>query len=797
MLALGLASPAYGRNVEVVVTLKQPPLAAAFQPQRSLAFSSFARPHRLVATTRASRTYLARLADAQRAVAARVHAAIPTARTRWRYGVLLNGFAVVVPQNRLAALARVPGVAQVWPSLTYRPLLDQTPQIIGAPTLWGPTLGTAGQGMKIAIIDDGIDQTHPFFSPAGFSYPPGFPKGQTAYTTPKVIVARAFPPASPQRAAARLPFEPDASEHGEHVAGIAAGDFGTATRSGFKLSGIAPRAYLGNYRGATIPSTFGLNMNSPEIAAAVEAAVKDGMDVINISFGETEIEPTRDLAVVALNAAADAGVVSTVSAGNEFETFGIGSINSPGSAPKAITVGASTGGHGSIEVDTAASFSSAGPTPYSLQLKPDVMAPGDAVASSVPGGGYAELSGTSMAAPHVAGAVAVLRQRHPAWTPAQVKSALMLTGVPVKRGTGEVSPLREGGGRIDLVRADTPLVFTSPSDVSLGLRRPGASTTRTVQLSDAGGGAGTWSVSLSTGRQFLSVPPQVAVPGGLRVTLAIGRSAPEQEVSGFILLSRGTDARRVPFWFRIERPRLPLDRHLALRHPGQYRGNTARGAARVSTYRYPEIPAQEGVGLPINLSGREVVYRVHVTRPANFGVAITSRARGVRVEPRVVRAGDENRLAGLTALPLDQNPYRSSVGRHRLVAGVVRPAPGIYDIVFDTPRGARAGPFAFRYWINDTMPPSIRLRGVRGRFLEVAVLDRGSGVDPTALHARIDNRDVAVSYASQRARVSLAGVGAGRHTLTLTASDMQETKNMESVPLVLPNTRTMTATFVR
>ncbi|MFL6021474.1 MAG: hypothetical protein ACJ74A_10055, partial [Gaiellaceae bacterium] len=211
----------------------------------------------------------------------------------------------------------------------------------------------------------------------------------------------------------------------------------------------------------------------------------------------------------------------------------------------------------------------------------------------------------------------------------------------------------------------------------------------------------------------------------------------------------------------------------------------------------PEIPAQEGVGLPINLSGREFVYRVHVTRPANFGVAITSRARGVRVEPRVVRAGDENRLAGLTALPLDQNPYRSSVGRHRLVAGVVRPAPGIYDIVFDTPRGARAGPFAFRYWINDTMPPSIRLRGVRGRFLEVAVLDRGSGVDPTALHARIDNRDVAVSYASQRARVSLAGVGAGRHTLTLTASDMQETKNMESVPLVLPNTRTMTATFVR
>ena len=98
-----------------------------------------------------------------------------------------------------------------------------TPQIIGAPTVWGPTLATAGQGVKIGIIDDGIDQTHPFFAPAGYAYPPGFPKGQTAYTTPKVIVARAFAPATPAYANAKLPFDPDLSDHGIHVAGIAAG----------------------------------------------------------------------------------------------------------------------------------------------------------------------------------------------------------------------------------------------------------------------------------------------------------------------------------------------------------------------------------------------------------------------------------------------------------------------------------------------------------------------------------------------------------------------------------------------
>ena len=75
-----------------------------------------------------------------------------------------------------------------------------------------------------------------------------------------------------------------------------------------------------------------------------------------------------------------------------------------------------------------ASFSSSGPTPLSLQLKPEVSAPGAGILSAAPRGAYATLSGTSMAAPHVAGAVALLLQRHPTWTPAQVKSALALTG---------------------------------------------------------------------------------------------------------------------------------------------------------------------------------------------------------------------------------------------------------------------------------------------------------------------------------------------------------------------------------
>ena len=246
--------------------MKQPPLAEIFARDRSLQFSSFARPHRLLLGAPASVAYLRRLASGQRVVQARIRAAMPSVRIHWRYGVVVDGFAVVVPSGEVDRLARVPGVERVWPSLTYHPLLDKTPQLIGATTLWGPTLATAGQGTKIAIVDDGIDQTHPFFNPDGFAYPPGFPKGQTAFTTPKVIVARSFPPAVRPYAQAGLPFDPDRSDHGLHVAGIAAGDNGTTTRSGIRLSGIAPRAYLGNYRAATLPSEFGLNANSPELA---------------------------------------------------------------------------------------------------------------------------------------------------------------------------------------------------------------------------------------------------------------------------------------------------------------------------------------------------------------------------------------------------------------------------------------------------------------------------------------------------------------------------------------------------
>ncbi len=535
---------------EVIVTLRAP------------ALSSFGRS--LQSATH--RTYLRQIDAAQTELARRITTALPDAQVRWRYRLVADGLAVALPRSQAALLARVPGVARVWPNIRFHALRDTAgPQQIGADKLWGPTFATAGNGMKIGIIDDGLQAAHPYFDASGFQYPPGFPKGQTQYTTPKVIVQRTFAPPSPSWKYANVPFDPQNSFHATHVAGIAAGDFG-AQALGNTISGVAPNAYLGNYKALTTPTpVFGLDGNAAEITAAIEAAVSDGMNVINLSLGEPEVEPSRDIVVQAINGAAAAGVVPVVAAGNDFSDFGYGSVSSPGSAPDAITVAAVT------SRDTIAGFSSAGPTPISLEMKPDLAAPGVDVVSSLPTSTqtWGLLSGTSMATPHVAGAAALLLERHPGWTVAQVKSALVQTADPVRSADGtEVPTTREGGGVVDLPRADVPLLFASPTGLSFGELRPSASAARTVTLTDAGGGPAPWTVTVAVqaGAATVTTEPQVAAPGTLTVTATAG--ATTGDVTGFIVLTRDSDVRRIPFWFEIASAQLARERAIDARPPG-------------------------------------------------------------------------------------------------------------------------------------------------------------------------------------------------------------------------------------
>src|SRR5439155_13097834 len=185
-----------------------------------------------------------------------------------------------------------------------------------------------------------------------------------------------------------------------------------------------------------------------------------------------------------------------------------------------------------------------------------------------------------------------LLQRHPNWTPAEVKSALVLTGRPVwtdATRSREVVPTREGGGLIDLAAATDPLAVAAPSTVSFRFLHRGPSRSLSVELSGAGGGAGAWTVAVQTlaaaGGTTVSAAATISVPGLLSLHVAVASSARQGDTTGFVILSRGSVTRRIPFWLRVTVPVPAQDRHRTLVRPGLYGGDTARQASRVSCYR--------------------------------------------------------------------------------------------------------------------------------------------------------------------------------------------------------------------
>ena len=766
-----------GDRVEVVVLLDSPPLARA--PRSG-----------------------GEIAREQRAFREGLAKRFPDAEVGWGYRLVVNGFSLTVPRSDVGRLRALPGVRDVLAAGSYAPQLTTSPQQIGAPALWGQELDTAGQGVRIGIIDSGVDPRHPFFNPAGYVMPAGFPKGQQRFTTAKIIVARVFAPKGSAAASARVAFSDDDSSHGTHVAGIAAGNADTSAGGSRRVSGVAPRAYLGNYK-VFVETSAGLspNANSPAIVAAIEAAVADGMDVINFSGGEPEIEPSRDIVALALDAAAAAGVVPVVAAGNDYNDLGAGSVSSPANSTRAIAVGAVAIG-GNPATRTHAEFSSVGPTTISHRLKPDVAAPGVDVLSSISGGGWTEFSGTSMASPHVAGAAALLRQRHPSWSVDQLKSALVQSGADsVQSGTRVAGPRFQGGGVVTLQRADRPFVFVQPTALSFGLLGRGQTGTGTLALTDAGGGAGTWEVArivrgAPSGVRITS-PATVTVPGQLQAVVTVPRGARAGDLDAYVELRRGADVRRVPLWARVTPASLARHNARTLARPGVYRSTTAGRPSVVSRYRYPETP--RGIGVTTVLNGPERVFRFRIaTAVANAGVVVTQLGRGSAVEPRIVAGVDENRLTGYAGLPVNHNPYMDEFREGLGAAAVLSPARGDYAVVFDSATRAGAGAFTFRFWMNDVTPPTVRLRTrtvARGTPLRVSLVDAGSGVYPQSIRVIVDGSSTRATLRGGLLSIPTASLGTGAHRLRVRASDFQESKNTENVARILPNTRWMTATF--
>ena len=289
---------------------------------------------------------------------------------------------------------------------------------------------------------------------------------------------------------------------------------------------------------------------------------------------------------------------------------------------------------------------------------------------------------------------------------------------------------------------------------------------------------------------LVTAPASVTVPGTLTVSVAATPATGNGDCAGFVILTRGSDVRRLPFWLGYENPHLGAPSR-TLTKAGVYAGNTATGGANVDRYRYPDPPS---IG---NLSGPEQVFGFKLTRPvANFGARLVSEASKVSISPRLVRDDDENRLAGYTGLPLDLNPYRQLFGRGLPVVAAILPALGTYDVVFDTPSSAAAGRFSFRFWINDVTPPVVRFKRYARGVVTLSATDAGSGVDPQTIVVSVDNSvRTPVQFRNGRVEIRVGKLARGRHRVAAVVGDYQEAKNMEDVGPILPNTRSFSATF--
>ena len=504
--------------------------------------------------------------------------------------------------------ARARGRSRCPPGRQLRAAADVVAAADRRPALWGQALDTAGQGVKIGIIDSGIDPGAPVLRPGRVRDAGRLPEGPAAVHDARRSSWRACSRRRARRPRARGSRSPTTTRATARTS--RASPRATRTRT---PEDAASRASLRARISATTRSSSqthsGLspNANSPAIVAAIEAAVADGMDVINFSGGEPEIEPSRDIVALALDAAAAAGVVPVVAAGNDYNDLGAGSVSSPANS-RARSASAQSTISGSPTTRTHAEFSSVGPTTISLRLKPDVAAPGVDVLSSVPGGGWAEFSGTSMAAPHIAGAAALLRQRHPAWTVEQLKSALVQSGADSTQSSGRAAgPRFQGGGVVALARADRPLALRAADRAVVRAARARRTATGTRALERRG----RRSRHLGRSRVSSAAPPAacasllpatVTVPGQLQIVVTVDRCA---------RAGRPRRVRRAP-----PRRRDEADSALGAGHggrrsrgtpphacgsPGIYRSTTAGRPAVVSRYRYPEAP--RGIGVTTTLVG--------------------------------------------------------------------------------------------------------------------------------------------------------------------------------------------------
>ncbi|MFE3830371.1 S8 family serine peptidase [Streptomyces sp. NPDC059092] len=386
------------------------------------------------------------------------------------------------------------GIERIWLDGRRQAVLDKSVAQIGAPTAW--EAGYTGEGVKIAVLDTGVDETHPDLAGVEIAQ-----RNFSDEDTPE-----------------------DRHGHGTHVASIAAG---SGAKSGGTYKGVAPGAKILD---AKVLEGFGGGYES-SIIAGMQWAADQGADIANMSLSLGDTAETDPMEEAVERLSEETGILFVAAAGNsgpDPETVG-----SPGSTQAALTVGAVD------RDDRIASFSSTGPTADG-SLKPDITAPGvNIVAARSATGwmgkpaadGYVSASGTSMAAPHVAGSAAIVAQRHPDWSGARIKQALTSSA---KSGAG-LTPYQQGTGRTDLVKALAQTVVSEQTSVNFGAQRwphtDDKPLVKTVTYRNDGTGPVTFDLALETyGPDGAAAPGGFFALGAQQVTVEPGKTA-EVEVT--------------------------------------------------------------------------------------------------------------------------------------------------------------------------------------------------------------------------------------------------------------------------
>ena len=568
----------------------------------------------------------------------------------------LDGFSIEASPEAIMGLSQQQRVLTVSPVAKYQAESEEGVKIIGGEEVRRifdhHNQRLTGKGITVGVIDTGVDYTHPDL--------------KNNYAGGHDLVDNDRDPMETLAVG-------KATIHGTHVAGIIAANG--------KIKGVAPEAKIVAYR-ALGPGGGG---TTEQVLAAIEQAIKDKVDVVNLSLGNDINGPDLPISL-ALNRAVDKGIVAVAASGNSGPS--VWTVGSPGTASKAISVGASTptmeipsliiegsrkpirvqpldgsaywgldrsleladGGLGrkedlnnvqgkmviikrgtitftekaknaykagakavliynnlsgsfmgnldapmnipvgalalddgailqkrlkehsvavrvliSEERDRLADFSSRGPVTGTWEIKPDIVAPGVAINSTIPGG-YLSLQGTSMAAPHVAGACALIKQAHPEWTPAQIKAALMNTAKPIgPNNTAFYRTYEQGAGRIQVDDAIQTMSLVTPSSLRFGkYTEENISHKAILKIENTGEKTQRYSFKIPHQVEGVSWRFPLSFTLGPReskditIELQIDSQVFKRKIhDGFLQLEAGSELIQIPYLYVLEEPGYP------------------------------------------------------------------------------------------------------------------------------------------------------------------------------------------------------------------------------------------------